>query len=123
MWPIPQVLCLERRSVSDLNWGRNRLRVAAQTGLRLSELIGLDGASIHLGTGVHVRCVNVLRMHGCGGRRDQTAIARLKTFCCVKTTPSVWAAFRRDRGPFVPETTQFASGSLGLRDAALPHVP
>jgi integrase len=33
------------------------LLLAAQTGLRLSELIGLDKDAIHLGIGAHVRCV------------------------------------------------------------------
>jgi integrase/recombinase XerD len=33
------------------------LMLAAQTGLRLSELIDLDKDSVHLGTGAHVRCV------------------------------------------------------------------
>ena len=31
--------------------------LATQTGLRLSELIGLSREAIHLGTGAHVRCV------------------------------------------------------------------
>jgi site-specific recombinase XerD len=33
------------------------LLLAAQTGLRLSELVGLDRDAIHLGAGAHVRCV------------------------------------------------------------------
>jgi site-specific recombinase XerD len=33
------------------------LLLATQTGLRLSELIGLSREAIHLGTGAHVRCV------------------------------------------------------------------
>ncbi|WP_430641330.1 tyrosine-type recombinase/integrase [Bradyrhizobium forestalis] len=33
------------------------LLVAAQTGLRLSELTGLDRDAVHLGSGAHVRCV------------------------------------------------------------------
>jgi integrase/recombinase XerD len=32
------------------------LLLAAQTGLRLSELIGLDRDAVHLGAGAHVRC-------------------------------------------------------------------
>ncbi|WP_316195829.1 tyrosine-type recombinase/integrase [Bradyrhizobium sp. SZCCHNRI3052] len=32
------------------------LLVAAQTGLRLSELTGLDRDAVHLGSGAHVRC-------------------------------------------------------------------
>ncbi|MDX8522404.1 tyrosine-type recombinase/integrase [Mesorhizobium dulcispinae] len=33
------------------------LRLAAQTGLRASELIGLHCADIHLGSGAHVSCI------------------------------------------------------------------
>src|SRR5207244_12743612 len=33
------------------------LLVAAQTGLRLSELTGLNRDAVHLGSGAHVRCV------------------------------------------------------------------
>jgi site-specific recombinase XerD len=33
------------------------LVLAVQTGLRISELIGLDHADIHLGSGAHVRCM------------------------------------------------------------------
>lgn len=42
-------------------WTRRRdhalLRLAAQTGLRASELIGLHCADIHLGSGAHVSCI------------------------------------------------------------------
>ena len=41
------------------------LLLAAQTGLRLSELIGLDRDAIHLGSGAHVRCVGK-------GRKERT---------------------------------------------------
>jgi integrase/recombinase XerD len=41
------------------------LLVAAQTGLRLSELIGLDKDAIHLGAGAHVRCVGKGRKERC----------------------------------------------------------
>ncbi len=41
------------------------LLVAAQTSLRLSELIGLDRDAVHLGTGAHVRCVGK-------GRKERT---------------------------------------------------
>jgi len=41
------------------------LLLAAQTGLRLSELIGLERASIHLGRGAHVRCVGKGRKERC----------------------------------------------------------
>jgi site-specific recombinase XerD len=41
------------------------LLVATQTGLRLSELIGLSRQAIHLGTGAHVRCVGKGRKERC----------------------------------------------------------
>jgi site-specific recombinase XerD len=41
------------------------LLVAAQTGLRLSELIGLDRNDVHLGAGAHVRCIGK-------GRKERT---------------------------------------------------
>ena len=42
--------------------------LAVQTGLRLSELIGLDRQSIHLGTGAHVRCIGKGRKERCTKR-------------------------------------------------------
>ena len=39
--------------------------LAAQTGLRLSELIGLDRDHIHLGAGAHVRCIGKGRKERC----------------------------------------------------------
>jgi len=41
------------------------LVLAAQTGLRVSELIGLDRDAIDLGTGAHVRCVGKGRKERC----------------------------------------------------------
>ena len=41
------------------------LLLATQTGLRLSELIGLSRESIHLGAGAHVRCVGKGRKERC----------------------------------------------------------
>jgi site-specific recombinase XerC len=41
------------------------LMLAAQTGLRLSELISLDRDAIHLGVGAHVRCVGKGRKERC----------------------------------------------------------
>jgi integrase/recombinase XerD len=41
------------------------LLLAAQTGLRLSELIDLDKDAIHLGAGAHVRCVGKGRKERC----------------------------------------------------------
>ena len=44
---------------------RTLLLVAAQTGLRLSELTGLDRQAVHLGIGAHVRCIGK-------GRKERT---------------------------------------------------
>ncbi len=52
---------------------RTRLAVAVQTGLRISELIGINRSDIHLGTGAHVRC------HGKGRKERITPL----------TTPTV----------------------------------
>jgi site-specific recombinase XerC len=41
------------------------LLLAAQTGLRLSELIGLNKDAIHLGAGAHVRCRGKGRKERC----------------------------------------------------------
>ena len=41
------------------------LLLATQTGLRLSELIGLSREAVHLGTGAHVRCVGKGRKERC----------------------------------------------------------
>jgi integrase/recombinase XerD len=41
------------------------LLLAAQTGLRLSELINLDKGAVRLGTGAHVRCVGKGRKERC----------------------------------------------------------
>ena len=49
------------------------LLLAAQTGLRLSELIGLDRDAVHLGAGAHVRCVGKGRKERC---TPLTAIAQ-----------------------------------------------
>src|SRR5580704_6934604 len=49
------------------------LLLAAQTGLRLSVLIGLDKEAIHLGTGAHVRCVGKGRKERCTPRLNTRA--------------------------------------------------
>ena len=41
------------------------LLVAAQTGLRLSELIGPERNAVHLGAGAHVRCIGKGRKERC----------------------------------------------------------
>jgi site-specific recombinase XerD len=60
------------------------LLVAAQTGLRLSELIGLDRDAVHLGAGAHVRCVGK-------GRKERmtplTSLARRALQTWLKEPP------------------------------------
>ena len=51
------------------------LLLAVQTGLRLSELIGLDRASIHIGAGAHVRCVGKGRKERCTPLTRHTRLA------------------------------------------------
>ena len=49
------------------------LEVGVQTGLRISELIGLTPGDVHLGTGAHVRC------HGKGRKNRITPLTTLTT--------------------------------------------
>jgi integrase/recombinase XerD len=51
------------------------LLLAAQTGLRLSELIGLDRDAIHVGHGAHVRCSGKGRKERCTPLTTQARIA------------------------------------------------
>ena len=64
------IMCCKTRYEDDhaLWLGRRDytlLLLAVQTGLRLSELIGLDRDAIHLGVGAHVRCVGKGRKERC----------------------------------------------------------
>ena len=52
---------------------RTLLLVAFQTGLRVSELIGLNCQDVILGTGAHVRCLGKGRKHRCTPLRPETA--------------------------------------------------
>jgi site-specific recombinase XerD len=58
---------LEAPDTSRWEGRRDRalMALAVQTGLRLSELIGLDCADIQLGTGAHVRCTGKGRKQRC----------------------------------------------------------
>jgi integrase/recombinase XerD len=51
---------------------RALLLVAVQTGLRVSELIGLNCQDVVLGTGAHVRCLGKGRKHRCTPLRPET---------------------------------------------------
>ena len=63
------------------------LLLAVQTGLRVSELIGLTRADVHLGTGAHVSC------HG-KGRKDRITPLTTDTRspCCGTGSPNTAAA-------------------------------
>jgi site-specific recombinase XerD len=52
---------------------RTLLLVGVQTGLRVSELIGLNGQDVVLGTGAHVRCLGKGRKQRCTPLRPETA--------------------------------------------------
>jgi integrase/recombinase XerD len=52
---------------------RTLLLVAAQTGLRVSELIGMNCQHVVLGTGAHVRCLGKGRKQRCTPLRPETA--------------------------------------------------
>jgi len=52
---------------------RTLLLVAIQTGLRVSELIGLNCQDVVLGTGAHVRCLGKGRKQRCTPLRPETA--------------------------------------------------
>jgi integrase/recombinase XerD len=52
---------------------RTLLLVAVQTGLRVSELIGLNCQDVVLGTGAHVRCEGKGRKYRCTPLRPETA--------------------------------------------------
>jgi site-specific recombinase XerD len=52
---------------------RTLLLVAVQTGLRVSELIGLNCQDVVLGTGAHLRCEGKGRKHRCTPLRPETA--------------------------------------------------
>src|SRR5882757_7043950 len=53
------------------------LLVAAQTGLRLSELTGPDRDAVHLGSGAHVRCVGK-------GRKERTTPLTTLARCALQ---------------------------------------
>jgi integrase/recombinase XerD len=61
---VQSILQNRRKALDDAVFGP-LLLLAAQTGLRLSELIGLDKNAIHLGAGAHVRCVGKGRKERC----------------------------------------------------------
>ena len=86
----PPVSFLNRQEVDALlaapdlsRWEGRRDRaliaLAAQTGLRLSELIGLNCGDVELGTGAHVRCMGKGRKQRCVPLNSST-VALLRTW-------------------------------------------
>lgn len=80
------------------------LLLAVQTGLRVSELVNLTRADLHLGTGAHVRCVGK-------GRKHRTTPVTRQTAAALK----VWLA-ERGGGPGDPLFASRTGGRLS-RDA------
>ena len=68
------------------------LLVAVQTGLRLSELTGLQHKDVHLGVGAHVRCIGKGRKERCTPLTKTTA-ALLKTWLAEPTTRNTEIVF------------------------------
>jgi integrase/recombinase XerD len=88
--PRPMISFLIREEIEALlaapdqrTWNGRRdhalLRLAAQTGLRLSEVTSLDREALALGTGAHVRCDGKGRKTRCTPLTKQT-VAVLKTW-------------------------------------------
>jgi integrase/recombinase XerD len=70
---INAVLATVKRSTWIGRRDRSLLLVAAQTGLRVSELVGLTCKDVVLGTGAHVRCLGKGRKQRCTPLRPETA--------------------------------------------------
>jgi integrase/recombinase XerD len=73
------------------------LLLAAQTGLRLSELIGLNRDAVHLGAGAHVRCVGKGRKERCTPLTTHTRAA-LKTWLRERPRKGATALFPNVHG-------------------------
>ncbi len=70
---IDALLAVPNRSTWIGRRDRTLLLVAVQTGLRVSELIGLSCQDVVLGTGAHVRCLGKGRKQRCTPLRQETA--------------------------------------------------
>jgi len=70
---IDALLAVPNRSTWVGRRDRTLLLVAVQTGLRVSELIGLSCQDVVLGTGAHVRCLGKGRKQRCTPLRQETA--------------------------------------------------
>ena len=69
---IDALLAVPNRSLWVGRRDRTLLLVAVQTGLRVSELIGLNWQDVVLGTGAHVRCLGKGRKQRCTPLRPET---------------------------------------------------
>ena len=76
---------------------RTLLLVAVQTGLRLSELIGLRCEDVVLGAGAHVRCTGKGRKERCTPLRRETAAA-LRAWLLERNGQSEDPVFPNARG-------------------------
>jgi len=70
---IDTLLAIPNRSTWIGRRDRTHLLVAVQTGLRVSELIGLNCQDVVLRTGAHVRCLGKGRKQRCTPLRPETA--------------------------------------------------
>jgi integrase/recombinase XerD len=70
---IDTLLAVPNRSTWVGRRDRTLLLVAVQTGLRVSELIGLNCQDVVLGTGAHARCLGKGRKQRCTPLRPETA--------------------------------------------------
>jgi integrase/recombinase XerD len=70
---IDALLSIPNRSTWVGRRNRTLLLVAVQTGLRVSELIGLNCQDVVLGTGAHVHCLGKGRKERCTPLRPETA--------------------------------------------------
>jgi integrase/recombinase XerD len=92
---------------------RAMLMLAAQTGLRASELVGLKVADVHLGTGAHVNCI------GKGRKQRITPL--------TKTTTRMLRAWLAERGgnpddPLFPTTQGRTLSRDALEQRLAKHV-
>lgn len=73
------------------------LLVAAQTGLRVSELVGLQRKDVVLDAGAHVRCIGKGRKQRCTPLRKE-AVAALQSWLRIRQAPPTDPVFPSVRG-------------------------
>jgi integrase/recombinase XerD len=92
---------------------RTLLLLAVQTGLRVSELSGLCGQDITLGTGAHVRCQGQ-------GRNERCTPLRQDTSAALRAWPR--AQQSRPEEPLFPSTRGGPLGRDGVAYLLAKHV-